>query len=162
MNGVRHIHSLHRRLSPAARVCREAVLENQFPQRAEVASILVVEPKREERAPLEAMLTAHGFDCHLCDVPQQAVALADREPIDIFISSAELGGESCIAVHARVVEACGQYVPTIFLSSSQWADIIHRQCGNHGMYFVRRPCGSEVLIALIERLLAVQRSGRAR
>ena len=128
--------------------------ENDSPNPAGRATILAVDTDSAQLTDLCRVLVSQGYTCHTCPLPGDAIAAAAQAPVEVFICAMELAGESSIALYDRVLEARGQYVPAIFLSTAQTADIIRRQFGTQGAYFLRRPWNAEVLIWLIESLRA--------
>ena len=128
--------------------------EIQSPNRTGKATILAVDTDPVQLTDLCRVLVSQGYTCYACTVPGDALAVAAEAAIEVFICAMELAGESSIALYERVLEARGQYVPAIFLSSAQSADIIRRQFGTRGTYSLRRPWNAEVLVWLLESLRA--------
>ncbi len=134
--------------------------ENQPPNRGERGTVLALDTDREQLGHLVQTLTSQGYTCHACCRPCDALAAIAQTPFDVFICSMELAGENSISLYDRMLAASPRYVPAIFLSSAQSADVIRRQYGTRGAYFLRRPWNTEVLTSLIENLNAAQAVSR--
>lgn len=130
--------------------------ENQSPNQGERGTILVLDTDPDQLGQLCQVLVSQGYLCHACPLPGDALVTVAQTAIDVFICSMELAGENSIALYDRMLAASPQYVPAIFLSSAQSADVIRRQYGTRGAYFLRRPWNPEVLTSLIENLHASQ------
>ena len=126
----------------------------------------MVENSAAQLGELERVLTAHGYRCVTCRGSGEALETARIHQFDGVVCGAELDGISGVSLYSQILSECDSFVPAVFLSSTQTADIIRRPLGNRGTYFLRRPWSGEVLVALLERLRAVdtaspnQSSGR--
>ncbi len=118
-------------------------------------TVLAVDNHAEELDHLQQVLLENGFQCLSCSNSAEAVEMARRHELHHLICGAELDGESGLSLYARILETRRTFVPAVFLSSSQSADIIRRTVGTGGSYFVRRPWSSDVLLALLQRLTTV-------
>ena len=124
----------------------------QLPTAVLGGTVLAVDNHAEELHHLQQVLIDNGFHCLSCSTSAEAVEMARHHELHHLICGAELDGESGLSLYSRILETRRTFVPAVFLSSSQSADIIRRTVGNGGSYFVRRPWSSDVLLALLQRL----------
>ena len=119
--------------------------------------ILVADHEQTLLEEVMAALTASGFACRCCTTAEQALTEADRLLPDLILADTNLQGDSGMEMwqllqqNPRLAD-----VPTMFLSGMQIPDIIRRNNGARGSYYLRKPFAAEVLIELIDT--ALQRS----
>jgi CheY-like chemotaxis protein len=73
------------------------------------ARVLVVDDNLALAENLAEILSAEGFEVAICDGPDAAIALAEREPIDVALLDVRMPGMDGVALHeelaARLPEA---------------------------------------------------------
>ncbi len=114
--------------------------------------VLAVDNQQADLSQLQEVLTSHGYRCLPCSTPAEAIAAAQAHDVHALVCAAELAGESGVSLYTRLLMTRRTFVPAVFLSSSQTADVIRRPIDGCGTYFLRRPCSSAVLLPLLQRL----------
>ncbi|MBN2577764.1 MAG: response regulator, partial [Pirellulales bacterium] len=128
--------------------------------RAESPRILLVEKNPQLFADLSAALVEANYQiCH-CRDAEEALDLIGRQPPDAIISDV-FGEHSGGEFRERVKQRPGMKdVPVMFLTPAQAPDIFLRHDDHGGTYYLRKSCGPEVLLRLLERVLDFAPVGR--
>jgi CheY-like chemotaxis protein len=120
--------------------------------------VLVVDDEQVVLDEVAAILANTGLACQCCTSTEAAVAAAETVLPDLILCDVNVHGASGVEMCQRIRQDMRLAdVPVMFLSSRQIPDIIRRNDGAHGTYYVRKPCSPEVLVELIDRVLGKDR-----
>jgi CheY-like chemotaxis protein len=119
--------------------------------------VLVVDGEQDVLDRASAALTEAEFGCRCCTTADEALTAALTSPPDMIVCDWNLGGENGVETCARIREQPGLGdVPLMFLSSAQRPDVVRRSLmAGHGVYCIRKPFASSVLVELIDQTLGV-------
>jgi CheY-like chemotaxis protein len=120
--------------------------------------ILVVDDEQAVLDEVAAALADTGFACRCCSTVETAAATAELLLPDLILCDVNVHGVSGVELCRRIrQDARLADVPVMFLSSRQIPDIIRRNDGAHGTYYMRKPFSPEVLVELIDRAMGASR-----
>jgi CheY-like chemotaxis protein len=116
--------------------------------------ILVVASDPLEMTGLSAALHLSGYEASSARGPEPALKAAVLEPFDLVISDVNLEGHS----GERLRDAFRNYelnrdTPFLFLSATQTPDVIRRSHQSEGVFYLRKPYETQVLLDLVDRAL---------
>jgi DNA-binding response OmpR family regulator len=117
--------------------------------------ILVVDHEQAVLDEVGAILTAAGYACHCCQTADAAISTAEVIFPDLILCDINLHGANGVETCRRIQQnplLAG--VPLMFLSSVQTPDIIRRNDGNGGSYYLRKPLDGQILVDLIDKALS--------
>ncbi len=118
--------------------------------------VLVVDDEREVLDEVTAVLSGAGLACRCCTTSEEAIAAVGAAPPDLILCDVSLQGESGLEMYERIKRQSGlEDVPVMFLSGTQLPDIIRRSYAAGGIYCLRKPFDSHVLVELIDQALGV-------
>lgn len=116
--------------------------------------ILVVASDPLEMTGLSAALHLSGYEPYSAQGPEPALKAACLEPFDLVISDVNLEGHS----GERLRDAFRDHelnrdTPFLFLSATQTPDVIRRSHQSEGVFYLRKPYETQVLLDLVDRAL---------
>jgi DNA-binding response OmpR family regulator len=124
--------------------------------RHEQPVVLVVDDDREVWSKVTAALPEAKFACRCCATAEEAATTAETNPPDLILCNVNLQGESGLETCQRIKRRPGmEGVPVMFLSGTQLPDISRRSDAGSGIYSLRKPFDTHVLVELIDQALGV-------
>ncbi len=119
--------------------------------------VLVIDEQQQDLNQVAAILASANIACQCCTRPDEAFALALRNPPDLILCDTNLFGESGPETCERIKRQPGlEEVPVMFLSNAQIPDVIRRGHGANGAYCLRKPFAAEVLVGLIDAAITAR------
>jgi DNA-binding response OmpR family regulator len=114
--------------------------------------ILLIEQDCQVLGDLSTALNEANYQICCCRGVEEAMESIESQPPDAIVSDVVLDGLSGDEFCRRIKQQPEMRdVPVLFLSPAQTPDIIRRQDGNGGTYYLRKPCDPRVLLQLLER-----------
>ena len=118
--------------------------------------VLVADDDRAVLDEVTAVLLRANLACVCCTTADEAIAIAQATPPDLILCDVNLQGESGLELCQRIRQQPRlAEVPVMFLSGAQLPDIIRRSHAAGGIYCLRKPFDSAVLVELIDQALGV-------
>jgi CheY-like chemotaxis protein len=118
--------------------------------------VLVVDDDREVWDKVTAVLSGAKFVYRCCTNAEEALTATETTPPDLILCNVNLHGESGLEACQRIKRQPGlESVPVMFLSATQLPDIIRRSDAAGGLYCLRKPFDTSVLIELIDQAIGV-------
>jgi CheY-like chemotaxis protein len=119
--------------------------------------VLVVDGEQDVLDRANEALTKAEIGCRCCTTADEALIAALTSPPDMIVCDWNLGGENGVETCDRIREQPGlSDVPVMFLSSAQRPDVVRRRLmAGHGVYCIRKPFTSTVLVELIDQALGM-------
>jgi CheY-like chemotaxis protein len=106
---------------------------------------------------LTATFKGTDFNCRYCTTAAEAIEAAWDTPPDLIVCDLHLQGESGQVTCEEIKRRPGmEDIPVMYLSGAQLPDVIRRShTAGSGVYCLRKPFASVVLIELIDQALGV-------
>jgi CheY-like chemotaxis protein len=113
--------------------------------------VLVIDNEQQVLDEVAATLGSANIACHCCTQPDEAFAVALRNPPDLILCDTNMFGESGPETCERIKRQPGlENIPVMFLSTAQMPDVIRRSHGSNSTYSLRKPFAPDVLVGLID------------
>ena len=121
--------------------------------------VLVVDGQREVLDTVATVLSQTNLSCRCCTTSEEAISAAQATPPALILCDANLQGESGWTTCQRIKQQSGlQDVPVMFLSGAQLPDVVRRHHAAGGVYCLRKPLDSKVLVELVDQALGIPAS----
>lgn len=116
--------------------------------------VLVIDADPVSMLATAATLHAEQFDVHCAQEAGAALQAARQSTIDLIVCDVDLDGASGIDLVLAINELPDRSdVPSLFISSSQMADVVSRRFRSGSALFLRRPFTPKLLVDLADKAL---------
>jgi CheY-like chemotaxis protein len=118
--------------------------------------VLVIDDEREVLSEISETLAQANLAFRCCIDCEEAMAAVQDTTPDLILCDVNLQGTSGLELCERIKRQPGlEDLPVMFLSGAQLPDVIRRSHSDGGIYCLRKPFSSHVLIELIDQALGV-------
>ena len=117
-----------------------------------LGNVILVDDDPDLLDVLFRVLTKAGYTCHCAQYEEAALKLAREVDADLVIADINLAGTSGLVLCERIKQELGlRDLPVIFLSGAQISDAVTRAHAVGGMYYLRKPFDTDVLLEIVSK-----------
>lgn len=115
-------------------------------------NVLLVDDDPDLLDALSRVLKRAGYTCYCAQYEEAALKLAKEIDADLVISDINLAGTSGLVLCEKLKQELGLHeLPVIFLSGAQISDAVKRAHAVGGMYYLRKPFDTDVLLDIVSK-----------